>query len=60
MLELQLNQQDNSRDCCSFVGYWCFEAAAVAYLKNIDDSTLHRFIYYPKDMIAYARSQLIP
>ena len=58
-MDSHLNQQGDSRDCCSFVGYWCFEAAAVAYLKNIDDSTLHRFIYYPKDMVEYARSQLI-
>lgn len=57
-IDSHLNQQGDSRDCCSFVGYWCFEAAAVAYLKNIDDSTLHRFIYYPKDMVAYARGQL--
>lgn len=42
---------------CCFYGYWCFEAAAVAYLKNIDDSSLRRFIYYPKDMIDYARMQ---
>lgn len=42
---------------CCFYGYWCFEAAAVAYLKNIDDSRLHRFIYYPKDMIEYARAK---
>ncbi|WP_442903088.1 PoNe immunity protein domain-containing protein, partial [Gilliamella sp. Bif1-4] len=33
-----------------------FEAAAVAYLKDIDDSCLHRFIYYPKDMVEYARN----
>ena len=59
-MDSHLNQQGDSRDCCSFVGYWCFEAAAVAYLKNIDDSTLHRFIYYPKDMVEYARSRLIP
>ena len=58
-MDSHLNQQGDSRDCCSFVGYWCFEAAAVAYLKNIDDSTLYRFIYYPKDMVEYARSQSI-
>ncbi|KDN15677.1 PoNe immunity protein domain-containing protein [Snodgrassella communis] len=38
----------------SFCGYWCFEAAAVASLKDIDESSLHRFIYYPKDMVEYA------
>lgn len=56
-IDSHLDQNEESRDCCSFYGYWCFEAAAVAYLKNIDDSSLHRFIYYPKDMIDYARAQ---
>lgn len=56
-IDIHLLQQGDSRDCCSFHGYWCFEAAAVAYLKNIDDSTLHRFMYYPKDMVEYARQQ---
>jgi len=55
-IDIHLLQQGDSRDCCSFYGYWCFEAAAVAYLKNIDDSTLHRFMYYPKDMVEYARA----
>ena len=55
-IDSHLLQQGDSRDCCSFYGYWCFEAAAVAYLKNIDDSTLHRFMYYPKDMVEYARA----
>jgi hypothetical protein len=55
-IDSHLKQQGDSRDTCSFVGYWCFEAAAVAYLKDIDDSSLHRFIYYPKDMVEYARN----
>ncbi|OCG41131.1 PoNe immunity protein domain-containing protein [Gilliamella sp. Bif1-4] len=55
-IDIHLWQQGDSRDCCSFYGYWCFEAAAVAYLKDIDDSCLHRFIYYPKDMVEYARN----
>ncbi|WP_085166155.1 PoNe immunity protein domain-containing protein [Gilliamella bombi] len=55
-IDSHLLQQGDSRDTCSFVGYWCFEAAAVAYLKDIDDSSLHRFIYYPKDMVEYARN----
>ncbi|MCX8726443.1 PoNe immunity protein domain-containing protein [Gilliamella sp. B2838] len=58
-IDIHLLQQGDSRDCCSFHGYWCFEAAAVAYLKNIDDSTLHHFMYYPKNMVEYARSQSI-
>ena len=56
-MDSHLIQQGDSRECCTFHGYWCFEAAAVAYLKNIDDSTLHRFMYYPKDMVEYARQQ---
>jgi hypothetical protein len=55
-IDSHLWQQGDSRDSCFFVGYWCFEAAAVAYLKDIDDSSLHRFIYYPKDMVEYARN----
>ena len=58
-IDIHLLQQGDSRDCCTFHGYWCFEAAAVAYLKNIDDSTLHHFMYYPKNMVEYARSQSI-
>ncbi|PIT22240.1 hypothetical protein BGI36_04055 [Snodgrassella communis] len=53
-IDSHLKQQGGSKDTCSFVGYWCFEAAAVAYLKDIDESSLHRFIYYPKDMVEYA------
>jgi hypothetical protein len=55
-IDIHLLQQGDSQDCCTFHGYWCFEAAAVAYLKDIDDSTLHRFMYYPKDMVEYARA----
>ncbi|MCO6554795.1 MAG: DUF1911 domain-containing protein [Gilliamella sp.] len=55
-IDIHLLQQGDSQDCCTFHGYWCFEAAAVAYLKDIDDSSLHRFIYYPKDMVEYARN----
>ncbi|MCO6505606.1 MAG: DUF1911 domain-containing protein [Snodgrassella sp.] len=39
-----LKQQENAKDTCSVVGYWCFEAAAVAHLKDIDESNLHHFI----------------
>ncbi|UYZ82735.1 DUF1911 domain-containing protein [Entomomonas sp. E2T0] len=56
-IDIHLSQQEDSRDYCSFYGYWCFEAAAVAYLKNIDDSSLQHFMYYPKDMVAYARNK---
>jgi hypothetical protein len=38
-----------------YFGYWAWEAGAVAYLHDIDDSTINS-IYYPKDLVAYARS----
>ena len=39
-----------------YVGYWAFEAAAVVYLLGLDDSGLHQFLYYPKDLVDYART----
>jgi len=39
----------------SFFGYWCFEAALVTYLWDIDDSSYRDHKYYPKDLVDYAR-----
>ncbi|TXG99699.1 MAG: DUF1911 domain-containing protein [Rhodocyclaceae bacterium] len=36
-------------------GYWAWEAGAIAFLHGIDDSTIDS-MYYPKDLVAYARS----
>jgi hypothetical protein len=38
-------------------GYWAFEAAALVYLLDLDDTSLHHFLYYPKDLVEYARSK---
>lgn len=38
-------------------GYWAFEAAALVYLLDLDDTSLHKFLYYPKDLVEYARSK---
>jgi hypothetical protein len=38
-----------------YFGYWAWEAGAIAYLHGIDDSTIDS-PYYPKDLVAYARS----
>lgn len=38
-----------------YFGYWSWEAGAIAYLHGIDDSTIDS-MYYPKDLVAYARS----
>ncbi|MDX9677474.1 PoNe immunity protein domain-containing protein [Pseudomonas zeae] len=39
----------------SYVGYWAFEAGAIAYLYCIDDSKIDHMIY-PKDLVEYARN----
>jgi hypothetical protein len=38
-----------------YFGYWAWEAGAIAYLHDIDDSTVES-MYYPKDLVAFARS----
>lgn len=40
-----------------YIGYWSFESAAVAYLKDLDDTSLRQYMYYPKDMVDWAREQ---
>ncbi len=42
-----------------YFGYWAWEAGAIAYLHNIDDSTIDS-IHYPKDLVAFARSVSAP
>lgn len=39
----------------AYVGYWCFEAALVAMLWDIDDSALVDNKYYPADLVKYYR-----
>lgn len=34
-----------------YVGYWCFEAAAVTKLLDIDDSSYRDNQYYPRDLV---------
>ena len=37
----------------SYVGYWCFEAGAIAKVLKIDDSDLKEVKYYPYDLVHY-------
>ncbi|MEE5062387.1 PoNe immunity protein domain-containing protein [Pseudomonas alliivorans] len=39
----------------SYVGYWAFEAGAIAFLYGIDDSKIDHMVY-PKDLVEYARN----
>ena len=38
-----------------YYGYWAFEAGAVAYLLDLDDSSITHMVY-PKDLVAWARA----
>ena len=39
-----------------YFGYWSFEAGAAVILLGIeDDSSLHKYLYYPKDLVAWCR-----
>ncbi len=39
----------------SFWGYWSWEAAAITYLLDIDDSSYADAQFYPKDLVDFAR-----
>ncbi|MFK3774149.1 PoNe immunity protein domain-containing protein [Pseudomonas sp. NPDC089406] len=39
----------------AYIGYWALEAAAIAYLYNIDDSDVVHMVY-PRDLVEYARN----
>ncbi|NHQ86763.1 DUF1911 domain-containing protein [Iodobacter sp. HSC-16F04] len=41
----------------SYFGYWAFEAALVTFLWDVDDSSYRDHLYYPKDLIDFARSR---
>lgn len=41
--------------CAGYFGYWAIEAAALAYLLKIDDSSFREHLVYPKDLVDFAR-----
>jgi hypothetical protein len=40
----------------SFKGYWSWEAAAITFLLNIDDSSYRTAEFYPADLVDFARN----
>jgi len=42
-----------------YFGYWCWEAAAVAVMMDIDDATFRDHEHYPKDLADWARYQKV-
>lgn len=41
----------------SYYGYWSWEAAAVTWLLDIDDTIYRDHQFYPKDLVDFARQQ---
>ena len=39
------------------LGYWCFEAATISIVLDIDDSSYRDMQFYPKDLADFARRQ---
>lgn len=51
------HKPDEAGNQGGYYGYWSFEAGAAVLLLGIeDDSSLHKYLYYPKDMVAWARA----
>lgn len=50
------HKPNEAGDQGGYYGYWAFEAGAAVLLLGIeDDSSLHQYLYYPKDLVAWAR-----
>ncbi|WP_090327651.1 PoNe immunity protein domain-containing protein [Duganella sp. CF517] len=45
----------NKEGYAGYYGYWAFEAAAVVYLLDLNDSQINHLVY-PKDLVDYART----
>jgi hypothetical protein len=51
------HKPDQANHQWGYHGYWSFEAGAAVLLLGIDDdSSLHQYLYYPKDLVAWARA----
>ena len=52
-------ENHTGKDGGGFFGYWCWEAALVTYLYDVDDSKYRDMPYYPKDIVDFARNKKI-
>lgn len=51
------HKPNEAGDQAGYYGYWSFEAGAAVLLLDIeDDNSLHQYLYYPKDLVAWARA----
>ena len=44
--EIWYNSHLDLENKSSYVGYWAFEAAALVYLLDLDDSSLYKHLFY--------------
>lgn len=54
---LRFGKLEDSPDWANYYGYWAWEAGAMAYLYELDDSSYRDHLIYPKDMVDWARAQ---
>lgn len=50
------HKYQSPRGAGGYFGYWAFDAAAVAYLYDVDDTPFRDHLHYPKDLVDFARS----
>jgi Domain of unknown function (DUF1911) len=43
-----------------FTGYWSWESGAITFILDIDDSSYGDMMFYPADLVGYARSVNAP
>lgn len=41
----------------AYVGYWEWSVAGLLYLLDWDDSAFHAYLYFPKDLMAWAKNR---
>lgn len=54
---LRFGEHPDDPDWANYYGYWAWEAGAIAYLYELDDSAYRDHILYPKDLVDWARRQ---
>ena len=50
------HKRQSTEGTAGYFGYWAFEAAAIAYLYEVDDTPFRDHLVYPKDLADFARS----
>ena len=54
---LRFGESETSPDLSNYYGYFAWEAAAMVYLYDLDDSAYRNHVLYPKDLVDWAFKQ---